>query len=121
MLKLDSDYIKINLIDGIYYGNYKSIVINLRIAKEIVKERQKLTLGKKHPFIVDIREVKGFRMDAVKFLSGSESMDDVSKLGVVVNSKFIVKLYRLFSIVAPPRIPTNLFTTNKDAKEWIYS
>ena len=119
MLKLDSDYVKINLIDGIYYAYYKPIVINLRIAKEIVKERQKLTLGKKHPFIVDIREVKGFRMDAVKFLSGNESMDDVNKLAVIVNSKFIVKLYRLLSIVAPPRITTNLFTTNKEAKEWI--
>jgi hypothetical protein len=121
MLKLDSDYVKINLIDGIYYAYYKPIVINLRIAKEIVKERQKLTLGKKHPFIVDIRKVKGFRMDAVKFLSGNESMDDVNKLGVVINSKLIVKLYRLLSIVAPPRIPTNIFTTNKEAKEWIYS
>ena len=121
MLKLDSDYVKINLIDGIYYAYYKPIVINLRIAKEIVKERQKLTLGKKHPFIVDIREVKGFRMDAVKFLSGNESMDDVNKLGVVINSKLIVKVYRLLSIVAPPRIPTNIFTTNKEAKEWIYS
>ena len=121
MLKLDSDHVKINLIDGIYYAYYKPIVINLRIAKEIVKERQKLTLGKKHPFIVDIREVKGFRMDAVKFLSGNESMDDVNKLGVIINSKLIVKLYRLLSIVAPPRIPTNIFTTNKEAKEWIYS
>ena len=119
MLKLDNDYVKISLSDGIYYGHYKSIVISLRIAKEIVKERQKLTLGKKHPFIVDIREVKGFRMDAVKFLSGSESMDDVSKLAVIINSKFIVKLYRLYSILAPPRIPTNLFTTDKEAKEWI--
>jgi hypothetical protein len=121
MLKLDNDYVKISLSDGIYYAHYKPIIISLRIAKEIVKERQKLTLGKKHPFIVDIREVKGFRMDAVKFLSGNESMDDVSKLAVVVNSRFIVKLYRLFSIVAPPRITTNLFTTNKEAKEWIYS
>jgi hypothetical protein len=58
-------------------------------------------------------------MDAVKFLSGNESMDDVNKLAVIVNSKFIVKLYRLISIVAPPRITTNLFTTNKEAKEWI--
>jgi hypothetical protein len=119
MLKLDNDYVKINLIDGIYYAYYNPIVINLRIAKEIVKGRQNLTLGKKHPFIVDIREVKGFRMDAVKFLSGNESMDDVNKLAVIVNSKFIVKLYRLISIVAPPRITTNLFTTNKEAKEWI--
>ena len=119
MLKLNNDYVKISLVNGIYYGNYKSIVINLRIAKEIVKERQKFTLGEKHPFIVDIRNVKGFRMDAVKFLSGSESMDDVSKLGVVVNSTFIVKLYRLFSIIAPPRIPTNLFTTGEEAKKWI--
>jgi len=129
MLKLNNDYLKISLIDGIFYGHYKHVVINLRIAKEIVKDRQSLSLGKKHPFIVDIREVKGFRMDAkkhpfivdirevkgfrmdaVKFLSGNESMDDVSKLAVVVNSRFIVKLYRLFSIVAPPRITTNLFT-----------
>jgi|2_EtaG_2_1085320.scaffolds.fasta_scaffold01946_10 hypothetical protein len=121
MLKLDNDYVKISLSDGIYYAHYKPIIISLRIAKEIVKERQKLTLGKKYPFIVDIREVKGFKMDAVNYLSGNESADDVSRLGVVVNSKFIVNLYRLFSIVAPPRIPTNLFTTNKEAKEWIYS
>ena len=119
MLKLENDYVKISLINGVYYGYYKPIVVNLRIAKEIVKERQTLSLGKKHPFIIDIRNVKGFKMEAVKFLSGNESMDDVNKLGIIVNSKFVVKLYSLFSRIVPPSIPTKLFISNKDAKEWI--
>jgi len=137
MLKLDNDYVKISLIDGICYGHYKPVVINLRIAKEIVKDRQSLinlriakeivkdrqslSLGEKHPFIVDIREVKGFRMEAVSYLSGNESMDDVSKLCIIVKSKLVVILYALFSKIATPRIPTKLFTTEKEAKNWINS
>ncbi len=121
MLKLDNDYIKISLIDGIFYGHYKPVVINLRIAKEIVKDRQSLSLGEKHPFIVYIREVKGFRMEAVSYLSGNESMDDVSKLCIIVKSKLVVILYTLFSKIATPRIPTKLFTTEKEAKNWINS
>jgi hypothetical protein len=60
-------------------------------------------------------------MDAVKFLSGDESMDDIIKMGVVVNSRFIVLLYSLFSMIIPPRIPAKLFLTEKDAKNWINS
>ena len=121
MLKLNSDYVKINLIDGIYYAYYKPVVINLRIAKEVVKDRQSLSHGEKHPFIVDIREAKGFKMDAVSYLSGDESMDDVSKLCIIVKSKFVVILYSLFCYIATPRIPTKLFTTEKEAENWINS
>jgi len=118
---MDNDYIQMSIVDGIYYCYYKSIVINLRIAKEIVKVRQSLTRGKKYPFIIDIRKVKGFKMDAVSYLSGNESVDDVIKMAIVVNSKFIVLLYSLFSMIIPPRIPAKLFVNEKDAKTWINS
>jgi len=42
-------------------------------------------------------------------------------MAIVVNSKFIVLLYSLFSMIIPPRIPAKLFVNEKDAKTWINS
>ena len=80
----------LRLIDGIYYANYKPIVVNLRIAKEIVKQRQSVTLGESYPFVVDIRYVKGFRMDAVSYFSIDESVDVIRKLSLIRKYKFVV-------------------------------
>lgn len=109
----------LRLIDGIYYANYKPIVVNLRIAKEIVKQRQSVTLGESYPFVVDIRYVKGFRMDAVSYFSSDESVDDISKLALIIKSKFVAKLANLYYIIVKPRIPTKLFSSEEEAKEWI--
>ncbi len=119
MIKLDSNYIKINLIDGVYYAHYKPIVVNLRIAKEIVKQRQSVTLGESYPFVVDIRYVKGFKMDAVSYFSSDESVDDISKLALIIKSKFVAKLANLYYGIVKPRIPTKLFSSEEEAKEWI--
>ena len=86
MIKSDSAYMSLRLIDGIYYANYKPIVVNLRIAKEIVKQRQSVTLGESYPFVVDIRYVKGFKMDAVNYFSSDESIDDISRLALIIRS-----------------------------------
>ena len=119
MIKSDSAYMSLRLIDGIYYANYKPIVVNLRIAKEIVKQRQSVTLGESYPFVVDIRYVKRFKMDHVSYFSSDESVDDISKLALIIKSKFVAKLANLYYIIVKPRIPTKLFSSEEEAKEWI--
>lgn len=116
---MNSDYMTLRLIDGIYYANYKPIVVNLRIAKEIVKQRQSVTLGENYPFVVDIREVEGFKMDAVSYFSSDESVDDVSRLALIIKSKLVAKLANLYYGIVKPRIPTKLFSSEEDAKNWI--
>jgi len=116
---MNSDYMTLRLIDGIYYAHYKPIIVNLRIAKEIVKQRQSVTLGENYPFIVDIREVKGFKMDAVNYFSSDESIHGISKLALIIRSELVVILANLYYKIVPPKIPSKLFSSEKKAKDWI--
>ena len=119
MLKLENNYIKISLNDGVYYAHYKPIVVNLRIAKEIVKQRQSVTLGKSCPFVVDVRDIKGVNVAAVKYLSSDLAIDDIHRLAVIIKSNLIAKLANLFYRIVTPKIPTKLFSSEEDAKNWI--
>lgn len=119
MIRSDSAYMSLRLIDGIYYAYYKPVIVNLRIAQLIVKQRQSVTLGESYPFVVDIRCVKGFKMDAVSYFSSDESVDDVSKLALIIKSKLVAKLANLYYIIIKPKIPTKLFSSEEEAKKWI--
>ncbi len=118
-MQSDSEYMSLRITDGICYAYYKPIVVSLRIAQLIVKQRQAATLGVYYPCVSNIRDVKGFRMDAVNYLSGDEPIDDINMLAIIIKSKFVAKVANLYYRIVTTKIPTKLFSSEEEAKEWI--
>jgi hypothetical protein len=117
---LSNDFIDMWVVDGVFVGRYKEVIISEKVARSVWEDREKLCNSVAYPTVWDCRLVKYWTADGRKFQStdlnyrlmkaGSVIFDYSYPAIVIIN--FFVKIYR-------PPIPTKFFTDPDAAFNWI--
>ena len=88
--------IKFELVDGILLGPYpENSLIDLPLAKQIVKERLDFVGGKSYPALIDTAEVAGITKDARDYFSSEEAVKGIS-------------IARIFPEISPKTFPVKM-------------
>lgn len=118
--KLETDYVILELDDGILMVTYKQgVTIDLKIAKEIVATRIEFTQGKPYPGIALDAGVVAIKKEARDYFSSPESNEGVTAGAIVINSTFGMLLVNFWFTVNKPKIPTKVFVEKEKAIEWL--
>lgn len=115
----ENDYIRLELKNGILYSTYKTDTISLEAAKSVVSLRKKYTLSKNYPNLISGMNLSKISKDARDFLSSPAGTDGVSAGALLSKSSFQAAFANFFLMVAKPKIPTKLFTDEKEALQWL--
>lgn len=121
--EIECDYATLKLEDGIIYGAYKNVVVDLKGAKQLVKNRKKITNCKTYPLIIDVKNVKEVTKEARDYFASKEGEEFLSAAAIVSGSiltTFLANFVIQVSFVKT-NIPTRLFKDKEKALEWIKS
>lgn len=118
-MTINNDYIILGLSDGVLFCWHKPVIINLRIAKEIVQQRHDMSKGESYPCVVDIRDLGGVEMDAVNYFSSEKSSRNITAMALIIKSSIVANLANFYYKLFGSKIPTRLFSCELQAKEWI--
>lgn len=122
MNSFENHQIKMEIIDGILYGNYKAgFKITLPDAKLIVAERMKLLNGRVLPSLALDGGVVSMDKAARDYFSSAEGIQGLKTVALVENSFFSKMLINFFLKLTNPKIQVKAFNNQKDALEWLKS
>lgn len=120
-MKKETDFIKVELINGIVEATYKPIFIDINTAKEVLKTRQEVTLGNKYPMLLNGIGIKGIDKEARDFFSEPQGSEGLTATALLVNSRldtffanFLIKVN-----ISKSNIPLKLFTNKAEALKWL--
>lgn len=87
-------------------------------AQSAVAARLSLCEGISYPLLIDMRGIKSVTREAREYLAG-EGARLVKAGALIVGSPLNKALGNIFLWVNKPKVPTRLFTDEKEAKEWL--
>lgn len=119
-ISVDNQYIKIWIEDGIVFSFYKpNLQINLEIAKQLVLARQEASEGIARPLFIDISNLISVDLEAREYLAGEQGVQLITA-GAIYTSNPISKFVgKLFLYVNKPQKPSKIFSSKKEAIEWL--
>ncbi|MBI2271094.1 MAG: hypothetical protein HYU69_12180 [Bacteroidetes bacterium] len=110
------------LENGIMCAKYKSgIVIDLKIAKDIVNDRKTLSEGITRPMFVDITELLYIDPTGRKFLASHEACELLCAGAIFTKNKLLAILGNAFIMLDEPLIPSKVFSNREEALKWLKS
>ena len=68
-MKTETDFVTIEVVNGIIVGKYRDIFVTLEVAKSVLEARNKYTTEHAYPMVVDCSLLKGVNKDARDFFS----------------------------------------------------
>lgn len=120
-MKKETDFIKVELINGIVEATYKPIFIDINTAREVLKTRQEVTLGNKYPMLLNGIGIKGIDKESRDFFSEPQGSEGLTATAILVNSRldtffanFLIKVN-----ISKSNIPLKLFTNKAEALKWL--
>ncbi|MEO9869572.1 DUF7793 family protein [Ekhidna sp.] len=117
--ELSTNYADMFIKDGIAHLIYKPLdLLDLDVAKLMVKDRIEFKEGISYPTLFDIRNVKSTSKDARDYLA-NEGNDLVISSALIVSSSVTKMIGNFFITVSKPKKPTHLFTDNEKGLEWL--
>lgn len=118
-LSFENDVVSFDLKDGILYGKYKVLEIDIQTARAATLFRQEITAGRKLPAIADISMVKQVTKETRAFFSSAQAGEDLLALALVVNNPVTRTMGNFFLKFHQPQYPFRLFTSLDEANTWI--
>lgn len=115
----ENEIVFFELREGILYGKYKVLEIDLAKAKAATIFRHKITGGKKMPAIADLSMVKQVTKETREYFSSAQAGEDLSALALIVNNPVIRTMGNFFLKLHKPQYPFRLFTNLDEATSWI--
>ncbi|MDX2188515.1 MAG: hypothetical protein SFY32_01515 [Bacteroidota bacterium] len=122
MSKLENDYVRLELIDGILHVTFKkNAYITLQIAKEIVNQRLIFMGSNNLPSLGKDEGLKGMDKEARDYLSSEEGIKQLKASALIVSSVFNKLLANFFIKVnfISLKIPVRVFTEENEALQWL--
>jgi hypothetical protein len=107
------------IADGVVIGRFLIDQVNLKIAKDALKERLSLTNGRSYPTLVDIRLISNFNNETKAFLATKETSTDMKAGALLVKSVYQKIAGNFFIFLSRPPIPARLFTEEAAAIDWL--
>lgn len=112
---------RIEIVNGIIEGTYHPSLekINLEIAKKLVTDRKKISKGKTYPVFVNLGKFVEMDKDARDFMACDESTKGLSAMAILFSNWLHRSAGNLWLLINKPKIPTKLFSSKKDALDWL--
>ena len=88
-------------------------------AKKHFEACEKLAKGKRHPVLVDLRNIKSVDHQARKYLAGDVATKLTKASAVLVGSPVSRVIGNFFIGLNKPPYPIKLFTSEPEAMEWL--
>lgn len=106
--------------DNIIFGKYKpDLVINLKIAKEIVTDRKKVSKGISRSFLIDITGLLSVDAPARKYMAGADACEFLNAGAVYTPNKLLAFLGNAWILLDKPLVPAKIFSNKEAALKWL--
>jgi hypothetical protein len=117
----ENEFVRFEVNDGILKGTFKEGLVSLEIAKKIVAERLNFSNGKSYPLLITDVGLKSIKGEAREYLSTDEAIKGLKASAMVANNMFAKHLANFFVKISviKPKIPTKIFSNEKDALIWL--
>ena len=115
----ENDIILFELKDGILYGKYKVVKIDLEVAMAATEFRQKIVGNQVFPSIADISLVKQIPKETRAYFSSVQAGEDLSALAVIIDNPVTRMMGNFFLKFHHPKYPFRFFTSQQEAMSWI--
>lgn len=120
-MKRETEYVKIELINGIIEAAYKPIYINVEAAQSVLETRGEFTVSQSYPMLLDGVGLLGINKDARDLFSEPIGTLGLTATAIVVKSRldtFLANFFIKVNVHKSP-IPLKLFTDKKEALDWL--
>ncbi len=117
--KVETQFVTLQLIEGILNATYKPSVIDIEVAKEAVRVRKKYCNDQTFPHLIMDSSVAKLTKDARDYLSSEEATEGIAAAAIITNSIFKQTMINFWITVTRPKIPVRLFIKKSDAAEWL--
>ena len=116
----ETSYGKVWLEGDILIGTFtEKLVIDLTIARDMVKDRLAVAGEKAYAILVEIDKVKGVDNSARNYLASAEGTHNL-KAAAFVGTSYVSRIIgNIFMTFNKPLIPTRLFTDKEEALRWL--
>lgn len=120
-MKTETNYVTLELINGIIVGKYNEVFVTLEIAKEVLNTRNSYTAEKSYPMVVDCSLLKGVDQEARDFFSQKEGSLGLTASALVVKSRFNAFFVNFLIKVNlhKTNLPVKMFYDLDDAINWL--
>lgn len=120
-MSIENDYVRLWIEDGILYESFKPDItrVTLKMAREIVHDRLKLSNGTTMPVLIYSNNVKIMDKEARNYFATKEATQYLSASAMLINNYLTWMLSRLFLSFNKPELTVELFRNNKEALEWL--
>jgi len=94
-------------------------VVTLEDAQEVMSTVMKLRSGVSRPLLVDSSSIKVLARDARQYLAGEDAAKVATAAAIIVGTPVSRVLGSFYLGLSHPKTPSKLFTSEKDALEWL--
>ena len=120
MERIENDFIKLWIDNGIMFGKYKpDVLIDIKAAKKVVEDRIRLAKGVDYPTLGFLDDLSNVTKEARDFFSHDDGVKNMKKLALLTGSPISKMFGNFFLKISKPTIPTRLFTRQEDALVWL--
>jgi hypothetical protein len=120
-MKIENDFVTIELINGIIVGKYRDIFVTLEVAKSVLEARNEYTAKQAYPMVVDCSLLKGVDKSARDFFSLPSGSEGLKASAMVVKSRFNAFFVNFLLNVNLQKqsIPVKVFYNLEEAILWL--
>lgn len=121
MNQLETNDVLFKIDNDTLYCYYKpNIVMDLDMAKRIVKDRIGFTQGKSYPILIDFTNLKSATKEARDYMNQPEGgLNGLIRGAFLSNSVVTTVFINLYLKINKPSIPTRFFTNKEEALSWL--
>ena len=123
MDKLENDYVTIWIENGILYSSSKKdILIDLDVAKTMVRDRVEFTEGKSYPMFIYFSNLQSATKEAREYMSSPDGgLKGILSGAFLSDSVVTTVVVNLYLKINKPSVPAKFFTKKEDALIWLES
>jgi len=106
--------------NGILFSKYKpDLVIDLKVAKEIIRDRKTISKDICKPFLVDVTRLLSVDTPARNYFASAEACEFLSAGAICTHNKLMAFLGNAWILLDEPLIPTKVFTNKEAGLKWL--
>ncbi len=108
------------LNNGILFGKYKpNLIIDLQVAKDIIRDRKTISRNITRPFLVDITELLSVDAPARKYMASADACEFLNAGAIYTPNKLLAFLGNAWILLDEPLVPAKIFSNKEAALKWL--
>jgi hypothetical protein len=120
-MKTETEYVDIELNDGIITAKYKPIFINIDIAKKVMTTRGDFTKNNSYPMLLDCSLLQGIDKESRDFFALPSGSEGLKATAMIVKSRldtFFVNFLLRVNLYKS-NLPIKVFNNYDEAIAWL--